>query len=150
MIKYLENDDSDCVDVGMYQWSWVGESKEIKTMGLATCIGIAIMNDNQGLAWVLHAPNMTHHEDDLRDMLQDVLCRTSEPKHLRIVLCGGYLGDPNNRNQVTRDRCLTIQFLKEMFPETTAKEIWEEIEDFQLYFEEGAWREADAVSCFVP
>lgn len=141
MIEEREFDpEQDELDVEMHRWARAESTQSIGTGGLNTCIGIAIMDDRGGRAWVLHSPNINNDPDGFRAMLQDAASSTgSSPP--RIVLTGGDISDPVCRSAVHQDRRLAETYVRELFPDATPKVCWSAVEGFMLDYRDGTWVE---------
>lgn len=148
MINELEADDEDEIDVPMYAWAVAAAPRRIGTTGLGPCIGIAILNDTAGSAWVLHSPNMRHAEGDLRAFLENVAHGQQVGDLVRAVLVGGDDNDPDASSEVRADREFTLAVVSEYHDESRTRVAWAQAINFMLEYLDGSWRDSLGSSCF--
>ena len=150
MIEEMDVEGWDEIDVRQSHYAEATAPQRIGTTGLGPCIGLAIMDDAQARAWIVHAPNMVHSEDDLRGLLHYVARGEAAGWGIRVVLVGGDDGDEDHRIEVLRDRSCTERAVVELLPQASVKVQWGSLGRFMLAHDGKVWREQDRLPSFEP
>lgn len=150
MLGELDTEGLDEIDVDMF---WHGEAvapQIIGTVGLNGCIGIAVMNDSDGWAWVLHSPNLTNVDDQFRGLIAWIAAKYPAGEGLRIVLLGGDDSYPIERKSVRAARDLVETTVTARLPAADLHTDWGLLgRGFQLEHDGEAWRDLDGHPSFA-
>lgn len=102
-------------------WAYAEAPDTISTMGLGPCIGAAVLNHTQALAWLAHGSGWSVNEREFADMLADATAARLAGDDITVWLGGGCRdpeewGDEDGvRQQVTADRAHVAARLRASF-----------------------------------
>ncbi len=82
------------IQVGMDgEWKSARSPDWLTTLGVSTCIAVAIANDDSKKAWLIHSPTFGHDASQLEEMLADATKQDPNGVTLKVWVFGGTAAD---------------------------------------------------------
>lgn len=121
-------------------WETAEAPDWLTTLGVDSCIAVAIAHDASGQAWLIHSPAFGQSDiSSLRAMLKDAVASHPAGVELRIWTCGA-LSDDDCEPEVTRAQAAVKHVVEQLAPAAQANFHWPQGGNVELIYEEGQWR----------
>jgi hypothetical protein len=136
--------------VGQDDYAYADAPDTISTMGLGPCIGAAVLNHSQAVAWLAHGSGWSVNEREFGEMVKDATAIRQVGDDITVWMGGGCRdpeawGDEDGASeQVTADRAHVADRLRGLFPGAeVVEEFCDDPDVFAIAvtfaFDEGRW-----------
>jgi chemotaxis receptor (MCP) glutamine deamidase CheD len=120
-------------------WKSVKSTKWLTTIGVGTCIAVAITSDECKKAWLNYSSLSGQNTDDLDNMFADAIATHPDGKGLKVWVFGGSTVDLEDKSDVETGRCNVLGEINSWAPSAQCTNSLGKEGNVEVIFKSGAW-----------
>ena len=122
------------------QWHSATAPNWLTTLGVSTCIAVAIADNENQMAWLIHSPTFGHETKPLELMFAEAASKRPSGAGLNIWVFGGVAADADCEDEAILAQEAVESLVSRSLPEADVCYRWRESGNVQVIFRNKVWR----------